>query len=80
MTYNVWFEKVSKERFDEILKMIVHSAADFVCLQEITETSKKFILQSDYIRKYYKVSANELGKHGYGAIMLTRYSCTLHQI
>jgi hypothetical protein len=32
MSYNIWFEKLSKERLDEITKIILEVDADFICL------------------------------------------------
>lgn len=32
LTYNIWFENVTQERIDAILKVIEQADADFVCL------------------------------------------------
>ena len=36
LTYNIWFNEISTERIDSVLKIIEECDADFVCLQEMT--------------------------------------------
>ena len=40
---------MEEERFSAVLKIIEDADADFVCLHEVTDESKEFFLQSDYI-------------------------------
>ena len=32
LTYNIWFEKITKERIGEVMRVIEEADADFICL------------------------------------------------
>jgi len=55
-----------------VLNILEDSGADFICLQEVTNTTRDMIMKNTHIRQNYFVSGNELGNQKYGVLMLTR--------
>ena len=50
LTYNIWFENITKERMDCILKIIQEKDPDFICLQEVTEETRPMLLLHGTLR------------------------------
>ena len=71
----MWFEQTVRQRFDHVLNILEDSGADFICLQEVTDTTRKMILENEHIRTNYFVSGNDIGGHGYGVLILARQEC-----
>ena len=53
LTYNIWFEKISKERISEVMKVIEEADADFICPQEVTDETRTMIYLSDLVKQRY---------------------------
>ena len=49
LTYNIWFNEVTGERIDSVLKIIEECDAEFVCLQEMTGTIMEHFMKNVYI-------------------------------
>lgn len=83
LTYNIWFENITQERIDCILKIIEKADADFVCLQEVTDETRTAIMLSNVVKTKYlqsggSASANEFIVP-YGVIMLSKYKCHYYE-
>ena len=53
LTYNIWFENITQERINGILRVIEEADADFVCLQEVTDETRTAIMLSQLVKTKY---------------------------
>lgn len=71
-TQNIWFEDHNQEeRFENLLKMIEESNADFICLQEVTQEFQLQLSTNSTIVSRYFVSGNII--KNYGCLILSRW-------
>ena len=78
LTYNIWFENITQERIDGILRVIDEADAEFVCLQEVTDETRSAIMLSDIVKTKYLREGSASGNQfivPYGCIMLSKYRC-----
>lgn len=81
LTYNIWFENITMERMECILKIIEGKNPDFICLQEVTAETRSMILESNTIKKgYFDVggcaSCNNFRRGSfYGSMIISRFPC-----
>ena len=62
LTWNIWFDNITQERIDCILKIIADKDPDVICLQEVVDETRKMILDSSVIQeKYLKVGGSASG-------------------
>jgi len=74
ITYNIWFDKHNfNERGIEIRKLLEEGNADFVCLQEVLQSSYSQLLDCDWLRKSYYVSGNSI--NGYTNLIISKHPC-----
>lgn len=80
LTYNVWFDDFNKEeRYQVIMQMLQESDAEFICLQEVTQTfMTQYILKAPFIRENYFISGNTIS--GYGVLILTKFPSHFYEV
>ena len=61
LTYNIWFENITKERVKSILDVIEEADADFVCLQEVTDQTRTAIMLSNLVKTKYLSEGSATG-------------------
>ena len=83
LTYNIWFEHITQERIDCILRIIEKADADFVCLQEVTDETRETIMLSDVVKNKYLKNGGSATANlfliPYGCIMLSKYKCLFYE-
>jgi tyrosyl-DNA phosphodiesterase 2 len=75
VTWNVWFDQfMFARRCQEIIDILLHLDADFICIQEATAAFVTGLCAQDFVRKNYYVSDVE-GKtfSRYGVMMLSKF-------
>ena len=83
MTYNIWFEKVTKERIAEVIRVITEADADFICLQEVTEESRTMIKESNLVKNHYLGVGGSISDNDfivpYGVMIISKYPCLFYE-
>ena len=50
VTYNIWFEHIHQQgRMESLIKVIEEQDPDFLCLQEVTDESRKIFFEHPWI-------------------------------
>lgn len=77
LTYNIWFNETFDERLDAVLEIIEQADADFICLQEMTQATYAYFMQSAYISGVLQNggSVSPATFASYGTIIVSKYSC-----
>ena len=74
MTYNVWFEGYNAEtRHQAIIKMILKSNANVICLQECTNCFLNKLQSSPEIMAKYKYFGFQDFKTFYGVVIISEW-------
>ena len=65
---------------ESLLKVIEEQDPDFICLQEVTDESRKIILENKWIQGIYSfASGNEFIENFYGCMIISKYPCTFYE-
>ena len=64
-----------------MLKIIEDADADFICLQEVTNTIKEHFLNSDYIKAILQQGGTYSGNNvwPYGTMIISKYPCVFFE-
>ena len=72
MTYNIWFDQHNnRSRYAHIIKIILESNANVVCLQECTNQFLSLLTENKSITDKYKHFGVQDFKTFYGVIILS---------
>lgn len=69
LTWNIWGKKLSRERFDEIIKVIIEQNPDFFALQEVPLE----ILLNFKVKNYYMIGYPF--KNSYDTVIFSKHAC-----
>ena len=80
LTYNIWFDGYnSTNRYNCILALMEDSQADFICLQEVTQSFLQLLHKlgpKSWLKDYYMAV---IPMHWYDTVILSKFKCRFYK-